>query len=114
MPTNVEQVREKTLEILGSTDPADVRHITTELIADGASAPPSDDAAEGRPTYFGHSMAYGHNNGEYGYWFRTGDKYARSRDCGSQYRYWIAHSLYDHNKVGECGAGNALLQFSPR
>lgn len=117
MKNVLEEVKKKTLEILGSSDLDVVNHITNDYLnqVDELTTPEdgSDDKAIAS-TYYGHDMAYVYSEryGEYGYSIRTGSKSATSRSCGTSYGYFLAHSEYDHDKVGDCSSRDALLKFS--
>ena len=113
----LKEVKEKTLEILGSTDEKDVEHITEETInAEDFFYPEPESKEIARSTLYGHDMAYVYSERyqEYGYNFSTGVKNARSPSCGNDYGYFAAHSEYDHDKIDDCTSRDASLKFTPK
>ncbi len=115
---SISLVKSSTLKELSSDDEASVAHITTELVDEyiKVESPPEADAeAAVASVFYGHDMAYvfSERYQEYGYAYR-GSSNSRERSCANVKGWFLPHSKWNHDKVGDCGSNNALLRFTRR
>jgi hypothetical protein len=112
MEMTLEEIKSKTLEVLGSTDIQDVDYITDELLEIETKEPEGYDE---KSTYYGHYMRYLYRKecGEFCYTFTTADPHATSQSCGKGYDYFLKGSKYEHKEAGNCTDRDILFMFTP-
>ena len=107
---SIEEIREKTRAMLGLTDDDDLSDITEDYINAQAEALPMDEALDFPRTMYGTRVSYGHRPG-YGptYEFScaapgNGNWPDRPNEACGSYRWWAAHSHWNHyNEDRYCG-----------
>lgn len=110
MTLTLEQVREKTLDMLNSTNPLDVQHITEELISSDSKAV-FEEAAISQAVYEGHNVRYAYNNGQYGYAFERGGSPAGA-GCGNSTTTWVPFDRWHATAIGVCSGNDHLVRFT--
>lgn len=114
----LEEVKEKTLELLQSNNNEDVNHITQEMVdKDNESTYEEDGQNEKEVSrvneIHGHNMRYHYQKGEYGYAYERGSSYTGA-GCGNTYSKWLPFSGWIHFKIGDCTSRDAKLKFIRR
>lgn len=115
----LEVIKQKTMELLGTTNPEDVAYITEEYLAEDYKQLPESSTLTNEEklnlTYYGHSMSYGYREGVGNvYNFRSGsDPRNLNTVCGNG-GYWAAFSHWDHFGTDrKCGSAEyqRVLRF---
>ncbi|MCZ6804091.1 MAG: hypothetical protein O7D86_09200 [Proteobacteria bacterium] len=112
----LEEVKSKTLELLGSTNLEDVEYITQEMVDEDHEAGEQDDSDDdkelaAKPMY-GHNMRYYGRKYKYD---RGSNKYSRSDGCKSTEKgRTLSMDKYNHFKDGDCSSRDARLRFERR
>lgn len=113
-----EEVKLKTLDLLGSDNLEDVEYITEEMVLrDNESHYDEDGIGDSNKLIVdeihGHNMRYYYQNEEYGYAYERGSSIT-GEGCGNTYSKWLPFSKWEHDKIGDCTSSDALLRFTPR
>jgi hypothetical protein len=122
----VDEVKEKTMELLGITDPKDVDYITQDLLdSDATTEEDSEDAAVDEPvdekegalvkkTIWGHNMRYCRKNGKQYYCYERGADPATSGNACGHNSKKLPWSHWDHvsssKKCSESGSTKHRLK----
>jgi hypothetical protein len=123
----LEEVKNKTMELLETTDSSDVDYITQEMVdsdlalTDEDCDEEADDLKEAESTpMYGHNMRYSNRTIDgrtvqvYVY-DRGTDKYNRSHGCRSDMTSrWLRQDRYNHWKDGDCTRRDARIKFKRR
>jgi hypothetical protein len=121
----LQEVKEKTMEILGTSNPDDVAYITQELI--DSNFEDEDDFSEEvdesgltRTVIYGHNMSYCWRDGQYHYCYQRGNNPGSSisNACGHNNKK-VPWDSWDHESTGRnCGHGGtehkAIIKFIKR
>lgn len=119
---SIDQIKQKTMELLGTTNPEDVSYITEEYLAEDFQqlSESSEKVSTERLnlTWYGHSMSYGYREGVGDvYNFKSGsDPRNLNTVCGNG-SYWAAFSHWDHYGTDRrCGSAEyqRVLRFVNR
>lgn len=112
---DIDDIKKKTLEMLGSEDPADVEFITEEYLnkdfTDEEELSFEEEDGEGvlRPTIYCHNTSF---DGNY-YRYHRGNG-SRGQACRHTHRKRVPHSHWHHRNTGDrCShGGNAHRQIA--
>ena len=113
------EITQKTMKILGTTNPDDVSYITDDYLSDDFKELPQSSKGSAEEienlTYYGHSMSYGYMEGVGDvYNFLSGsDPTNINTVCGNS-GFWAAFSHWDHYRTDKnCGSAEyqRVLKF---
>lgn len=115
----LEQIKQKTMQLLGTTNSEDVAYITEEYLSnDFQELPESIEKSTTdilNLTWFGHSMSYGYKEGIGDvYLFKSGDDPSNLATVCGNGNYWAAFSHWDHYSTDRnCGTAEyqKVLKF---
>lgn len=111
---SLQDAKERTMELLGTNNPDDVSHITTELL-EKEFKNPNDARTLG--TFYGSYMSYGRvaNRDAYLYYGDAGS--SNTAPCAASNYWYLFMDQYNHQATGQsCGSQpyQAVLVFTPR
>lgn len=118
MKLTVDEIRRKTMELLGINDPTDVDYISQEMVDSDSKLGPEHEATPDHSRdsdCFGHNMRYGAvriNGVVYqAYIFNADNRYVEASACGNKATHWARMDAYDHVVIGKCHPRDAKLRF---
>ena len=123
MEISLDVVKQKTMELLETSDPKDVEYITQEMIESDLKLTDDDEISkeevEVTTAYYGHNMRYSNrriNGRNYQVYVvdNGGNWTSPSSGCGNSHTGWLRQDLYNYTVIGNCSSRDAKLKFTRR
>lgn len=121
MKMSLEEVKEKTMELLETSDPKDVEYITQEMIESDLKLEDEDeiskDEKDAETAYYGHRMRYSNRtiNGRIYQVYvvdNGGNWTSPSAGCGNSHVGWLRQDIFHHRVIGNCSPRDAKIKFT--
>ncbi|MFC0607431.1 hypothetical protein ACFFGQ_06815 [Rufibacter quisquiliarum] len=112
----IEEIKQKTMELLGTNDPEMVSYIDEEYLSGDFQEIQTDEKGIDVVHWYGHSMSYGHHS-QHGsiYRFKAGNPPTNINNACGNGGWWCSFALWNHYGTDRrCGSAEyqRVLRFS--